>query len=294
MKKTLKVFGMIVFCLFILKNSNSQEVADSTKLYKVETVDGNEYVGHIIILNSDIIRLKTATLGEITLNRKDVSKFNVISKERLNDGVISYSDLHSSRYFTTSNGYGLKKGAGYYQNMWIFYNQFGYGFTDNFSISAGIVPLFLFAGSSSPVWITPKISIPLKKDKINFGAGLFVASVLGENTDAFGYGYGVITFGSGKKNISLGLSYGYAGSTWAKKPVVSLCFKLPVGKKGFIMAENYFLPVEDENVMVTLLGGRSLIRRVALDYGFVIPVISGMENFFAIPWLGITVPLGEN
>jgi len=294
MKKALKVLGIFVFCLFVFKYASSQEVTDSTKLYKVETVDGNEYVGYIISMNPEIIRLKTASLGEITINQKDVSKLSVISKDRVSGGVISYGDLHSSRYFTTSNGYGLKKGNGYYQNMWIFYNQFGYGFTDNFSLSAGIVPLFLFAGTSSPVWVTPKISIPIKKDMVNVGAGILVATVMGENTDAFGYGYGVITFGSKNKNISFGLSYGYAGSTWADKPVVSVCFKLPAGKKGYIMAENYFLPIENENVMVTLVGGRSLIRKVALDYGLVIPVISGMDNFFAIPWLGVTVPLGGN
>lgn len=292
MKKALQVMGVLVFCLFVFKNASSQGVVDTTKLYKVETIDGNEYVGHIIVMNSDVIRLKTATLGEITISQNDVSKMNVISKNRVAGGVVSYGDLHSSRYFTTSNGYGLKKGTGYYQNMWIFYNQFGYGFSDNFSVSAGIVPLFLFAGTSSPVWFTPKISIPIKKDMVNVGAGILVASVMGENSGAFGYGYGVITFGSGRKNISLGLSYGYAGNTWADKPVVSVCFKLPAGKKGYVMAENYFLPIEDENVMVTLVGGRSLIKKVALDYGLVIPVISGMKHFFAIPWLGITVPLG--
>ncbi|HCT29896.1 MAG TPA: hypothetical protein DIW31_04010 [Bacteroidales bacterium] len=283
-----------MFCLFSFKTACSQEVSDSSKFYKVETVDGNEYVGHIIIMNSDYIRLKTANLGEITINQKDVTKLSVISKERVSGGGVSYGELHSSRYFTTSNGYGLKKGSGYYQNMWIFYNQFGYGFTDNFSISAGVVPLFLFAGASSPVWITPKVSIPLKKDKVNLGAGILVASVLGEDNEAFGYGYGVITFGSGQKNLSIGLGYGYYGNSWSDRPTISLCFKIPAGKRGYVMAENYFLPIDDERVMLSLIGGRSLIRKVALDYGLVIPVVSGMEQFVAIPWLGVTIPLGED
>ncbi len=294
MKRTLQGLLLLGFFLSLFEVVYSQEVADSTKLYKVETADGNEYVGHIVFKNAAFIRLKTATLGEITINQKDVSKLNVISKDRVSGGIVSYGDLHSSRYFTTSNGYGLKKGNGYYQNMWIFYNQFGYGFTDYFSVSAGIVPLFLFAGSSSPVWITPKVSIPIKKDKVNVGAGMLVASVLGENNEAFGYGYGVITFGSAQKNLSIGLGYGYYGNSWSKRPTVSLCFKIPVGRKGYFMSENYFLPLDGERVMLSLIGGRSLIRKVALDYGLLIPTSSGMDNFIAIPWLGVTIPFESN
>ncbi len=294
MKNVFLTLVILGFFLFVFKSANSQEVVDSTKLYKVETADGNEYVGHIVFKNADFIRLKTATLGAITINQKDVSKLNVINKDRVSGGIVSYGDLHSSRYFTTSNGYGLKKGDGYYQNMWIFYNQFGYGFTDYFSVSAGIVPLFLFAGSSSPVWITPKVSIPIKKDKVNVGAGILVASVLGENNEAFGYGYGVITFGSAQKNLSIGLGYGYYGNSWSKRPTVSLCFKIPAGKRGYFMAENYFLSIDDDRLMLSLIGGRSLIRKVALDYGLVIPIVRGMEQFVAIPWLGVTIPFESN
>ncbi len=284
----------MVFILFCgLKNVYSQLEQDSTILYKIETNDGNEFVGYILQRNSELIRLKTTNLGEINIFQKNIAKINVIEKDRIKEGVISYGDLHSSRYFCSSNGYGLKKGNAYYQNMWIFYNQFGYGFTNNFSVGAGIIPLFLFAGAPSPVWITPKLTIPIKKDKINLGVGILAATVLGENTKTFGFAYGVSTFGSGNNNISIGVGYGYYGDNWAENPVISFNGKLRVGKRGYIMTENYYIAVPDDHMVISLIGGRSLIRKVALDYGLFIPFYNNMEDVVAVPWLGVTIPINS-
>jgi len=58
---------------------------------------------------------------------------------------------------------GLHKGEGYYQNIWVFWNQASFGVTENFSLGFGIIPLFLFggeAGQYSPIWVVPKLSYP--------------------------------------------------------------------------------------------------------------------------------------
>jgi hypothetical protein len=54
----------------------------------------------------------------------------------------------------------MNKGEGYYHNFMVFINQATYGVTDNISIGGGLVPLFLFGGLT-PVWITPKVSVPI-------------------------------------------------------------------------------------------------------------------------------------
>lgn len=293
MKKSL-VFLSIFFLFIAVQKGYCQIEQDTTKLYKIEMNDGNEFVGYIIQKNSETILLKTTSLGRININQKDVAKISVISRDRIKDGVVSYGELHASRYFCSSNGYGLKQGNAYYQNMWIFYNQFGYGFTNNFSVGAGIVPLFLFAGASSPVWITPKFTFPIKKDRINLGVGILAATVLGEDTKTFGFAYGVSTFGSGNNNLSLGIGYGYYGDSWAENPVISINGKVHVGKRGYIMTENYYIAVADDHMVISLIGGRSLIRKVAFDYGLFIPFYNDMEKVFAVPWLGITVPINSN
>jgi len=40
------------------------------------------------------------------------------------------------------------------------------------------------------------------------------------------------------------------------------------------------------------MGGRSIIRNIGLDYSLWLPLDSEMDSFIAIPFLGITIPLG--
>jgi hypothetical protein len=104
----------------------------------------------------------------------------------------------------------------------VLFNQVSVGITNNFSVGIGMVR-FSFCRAATPVWIAPKLSIPVKKDKFNLGAGALVATVIGEGEGGgFGILYGLATTGSRDNNLSLGLGYGYAGGDWADSPTISL------------------------------------------------------------------------
>jgi hypothetical protein len=64
-----------------------------------------------------------------------------------------------------------------------------------------------------------------------------------------------------------------------------------VGKKTYLMTENYIFNFGSSNLIVAGLGGRSLIRKAGLDYGLALPFYSGLGTFIAIPWLGLTIPI---
>jgi hypothetical protein len=51
---------------------------------------------------------------------------------------------------------------------------------------------------------------------------------------------------------------------------------------------------DNDFVLTLLLGGRSIIKKVSLDYGLFIPFASEMDNFVAFPWLGLEIPLGKS
>lgn len=286
-----KWFILILFLFVFPEVTSCQNSQDSLKLYRVETSDGNEYVGNILEIDSAIIRFKTYNIGVISIRRTDLVKIVDFKQEQFKDGSIWFENLQATRYFWAPNGYGLKEGEAYYQNMWIFYNQAGYGFSNHFSIGAGVIPMFLLGGAPTPVWITPKFSFPISKNKVNLGLGLLAATVVGEDDASFGIAYGVSTFGSRDKNVTIGMGYGYAGGSWTKKPIIMASTMLRTGKKGYFMCENYLIPVGDEFAFIGMIGGRSLIKKIALDYGLVIPLFSEMEEFVAIPWLGFTIPI---
>lgn len=264
-----------------------------TLSYYIQTTDGNTYRGQILSQDSLEVLFNLEGFGEKRFLKSEIQKMEPLDKDKVVDNEYWMDNPQSTRYFFSPNAYGLKKGEGYYQNVWVLVNSFAVGVTDYFSIGGGMVPLFLFAGSPTPVWITPKFSIPVSKDKFNLGGGALLGTVLGEQETGFGILYGISTLGSKDKNVSLGLGYGYAGGSWAKAPMINLNTMIRFGPKGYFISENYFIQTEGTTALIITLGGRHIIQNAGLDYGLVIPIISDMGSFIALPWLGITIPFGK-
>lgn len=295
MRKNIKISGVIMLLALCCQPLFGQDIkipTDTTQLSAVETKDGNEYVGYVVGMDSEHIRLKTESLGVLQLRRQDIRQLRPIGQAQLVEGKYWFDNPSSTRYFFGPNGYGLRKGEGYYQNTWVLFNQVSYGFSNHFTLGVGIVPLFFFDGASTPVWITPKVSIPIKKDRVNLGLGGLFAYVLGEDGGSFGVAYGQMTLGSRDRNINLGLGYGYAGDSWANTPTISVSGIYRTGKKFALLTENYVFDTGDENLVMCSFGGRFIGRRISVDAGLVLPIVVD-EGFIAIPWLGLSVPFGR-
>jgi hypothetical protein len=286
-----------IFFLFILIQLHglikAQGETDSTSLTRVEMNDGNEFIGHIVSQDTSILILKTEKLGQLTFNKRDIVKITPINPAAIKKGEYWFENPQSTRYLWSPDGYGLKKGEGYYQNIWVLFNQVSYGVTNYFSIGAGILPVFLFGGGETPVWITPKFSIPVVKDKFNVGAGALVGTVLGASGTGFGLLYGLTTVGSRDMNISLGVGYGVSGSGWAKSPLISLSALARTGARGYLITENYYINMNGETLVLLSAGYRWVIKKAGLDFGLVMPITEDL-TFFALPWLGLTIPFGNH
>jgi hypothetical protein len=266
---------------------------DTSQLVSIETKDDNTFIGYIRQIEMDHILVQTDKFGQIKIQKKDIRALRSVEQNQIVEGEFWSTDANSTRYLFGPNGYGLRKGEGYYQNTWIFFNQVSYGITDNFTLGVGVIPLFIFAGEASPVWITPKLTIPIKKDQINLGVGGLFATVIGDEAGSFGVAYGQITFGSRDRNINLGLGYGYAGDSWANTPTISISGIYRTGRKFALLSENYLFDTGDNNFVLSSIGGRFIGKHVSIDAALVIPTVGTDGEFFAIPWLGLTVPFGR-
>ncbi len=262
--------------------------ADTTQLWRVQTHDGNEFVGRIDEQTDEHVVLRTESLGIITIPRAQIRHMEPIDVSRIVGKEVWADNPQASRYFWAPNGYGLKQGEGYYQNVWIFFNQLSYGLSDYATIGVGIVPLFLFEGTPSPMWLTPKLSLPLSgpNGKVRMGTGVLIGTVVGDNSGAFGITYGTLTIGSRDMNTSLGLGYGFADGEWATQPVVTLGLMARMSRRGYFLSENYLI----DNVGLISLGGRFVGSNMSFDYGLIIPVESGGISI-AVPWIGLVVPI---
>lgn len=286
----LKTTFLFVLLLFILSVS-AQTAQDSIKS-RIETIDGNEFIGIILDRTTDHIKLKTDRLGEISILKTDIKKISEITTTQAKDGTYWFDNPQSTRYFWSPNGYNLKKGEGYYQNVWIFFNQAIYGFTDHFSAGVGTMPMFLFGGTATPAWVTLKYSVPVVKNKVNLGGGALMATVIGEG----GFGgilYGISTFGSRDNNLNLGLGYAFGGGEIASTPLFTFGGMIRTGSKGYLITENYFVVAEGEFGGMMMFGGRRIIKNFGLDFGLITPFGAGLDGLWAFPWLGFTVPFGS-
>ncbi len=110
-----------------LSESFSQTVQEESPVYFIKTRDGNEFIGKIVLEDNQKIILLTEKFGEVTIAKTDIVRREIIIASRLVDGVLWADNPQATRYFFGPNGHGIKKGEGYYQNVWIFFNQFTVG-----------------------------------------------------------------------------------------------------------------------------------------------------------------------
>lgn len=254
--KPLIIFALLLalIVLPISENFGQDRQDEEVTVYRVKTRDGNEFVGQITLEDDEKLVLLTEKFGEVTIRKSDILIRELIKSGQVKDGKLWFDNPQATRYFFSPNGYGLKPGESYYQNVWIFFNQFSFGITENFSMSSGIVPLFLFAGAPTPVWLNSKFSVPVVKDKYNVGAGALLGTVIGGG-GAFGILYGVNIFGNKDKNITLGLGWGFLDGEIASSPTVTLGGMIRTGPSGYFLTENSIICSGFETFGLMSLGG---------------------------------------
>ncbi len=285
-KITLIVLFVTLFALF-----QSEVYAQVDEVYRVETTDGNVVMGVLVSEDSEQIILRVEALGEVTILRRNIRRITQIDADRIRNGVYWYENPQATRYFFAPNAIGLKKGKGYYQNTWIFFNNVNYGVSDNFSIGGGMVPMFLFGISSTPVWILPKVSFPVSEDKFHIGAGAMLGGLVGTESDLIGLFYGVGTLGNRDRNLSVGLGYGYGGGEVSTTPLINVSGMLRTGRRVYLLTENYFIPEAGVTGIVSF-GVRWSNESLAVDFGLFSP-LDEAGDIIGIPWLGVTIPFGR-
>ncbi|WP_421893062.1 hypothetical protein [Marinoscillum sp.] len=291
---TLGVALLILSALF----SSTEAVAQDSTRYQIQTRDGNTYFGHIVQKEIEYILFQTDNIGQITIKFDDINVIRrlgkVTSDERYGGSGDSYRESNTryrgsnaryhppNVYLFRSSGFGVKKGEAYYRNAWLILNELNIGFTDHFSLGLGMMP---FIGNSLPVWITPKLTLPILKDKVNLGIGALNGVVLGESQSSFGMVYGDLSVGGPSAHISLGAGKGYAEEELTPELLVTFSGAIRISKNITLVSENYTLP---DLYLYSLICHQNL-SGVNLQYGLLLSDTN--SGSLALPWIGVVAPI---
>jgi len=288
-KPPIALFIVILFSFFLcLPDQADAQVGD---YYRIVSTDGNVFIGQMVSETDQEVVLLTESIGRVTISRDRIRSMTRIDESQIRDGEYWYENPQGTRYLFAPNAIGLKKGHGYYQNTWIFFNNVNYGVTNNISIGGGLIPTFLFGTSSTPVWITPKISIPVASDNIHIAAGALIGGVIGEDSGGGGLIYGTSTFGNTDRNISFGLGYGYGGGDISSTPAINISGMIRLSKSMHLVSENYLFPGTSFNGIASI-GTRWAPENFAVDFALVRP-LEDIGFFIGVPWLSVTLPFGR-
>ena len=267
---TLKITLIVIFT-FSFSNVNAQIFVDSTHTIQkviVKMNNGAEFVGDIISKDDEYLILKSAN-GELKLNILQIDSI----EEYTYEGEFLFPTSHETRYFFGPSAIPLKKGRGYYHNVYVVGNFVNVGITDNISIGGGLE--FLSTINGTPIYfLTPKVGFEVKEN-VHVGGGFLLAGLAGEGSATMGYG--VATFGTAEKNASFGVGFGTADNDLGTTFVFSGTAR--ASNSISLLTENYVFTSSRDNLYMGIQGIRILSRKSAFDIGLVFVAVDGARPF---------------
>lgn len=221
--------GIVDFEVFDVDDIEKQ---DSETLYLINLVNGNQLYGKISEKRENEIVFETKSLGIVTIPTANIKKMHVTEEGKMVDGKYWFPNPNNTRYYFAPSAFNLKKGEGYYQNIYFLMNSANYGVTDNFSIGGGIIIPFA-------VYITPKINFRIT-EKFYMGTGVLFGML--PETSAVGIAYGLTTYGTNEHNITLGVGYGFFEEDFSERPIISLNGMTRISRQLALVTENWSIP----------------------------------------------------
>ena len=232
--------------------------------------------------------------------------------------VPTFLEAQLTQAFMLQNGFAPRKGEVVYQNGSLLFNHVTVGLTDNFSGGVGLMPTFLFEDRYIHYTATLKFAAPLRAEKVNvalclfhWGETYFDGAAGGNFVKEWGnvatFGYGVATFGSRRKNVSVAaggfFNYLYPDDDflsdderYAPFPYFGVSGYWQSSERTAFISENHIFSDGYSDFLLLSVGMRVLRPAAVFDFGFSTALDFAGGGFFdayPVPWLGLALPLGK-
>jgi hypothetical protein len=215
----------------------------------VETMDGSLIYGFFVEKNASFMVVRSASLDVVTIPIEQIRRIKYVNVMSEVDGNGHPVDYHNStRYLFSPSGYSLKKGQAYYENIWIFWNSFAYGVSDNFTLSASTELVSILFGKQFPlIFLNAKYSIPFKNDTGAFGINLSYLTLPQNSFASYAFLTGSFTVGTRNQNLTVGIGGGFKIENGFRDEVIPLfvSYMGRISQKLSFITENWFILQDD-------------------------------------------------
>lgn len=266
--------------------------------------DGSIITGKIINKTDDFTIVNTKELGVITLPEAKIKQVRELEEATITEtGKIWFKNPNCTRYLFAPSAMSLKKGEGYYQNIYGLGNAVNFGLNDHITIGGGLVgPL--------GAYLNAKVGFELGKF-VHVGGG----AILGNGFFRFnnhnigaGLGFAVVTIGNYDHNITIGSGYGFintGGTELMEKPLYVANGMARLGKKYALVTENWVVNVKGDPFDRGITADshyetffsyafRYMGQKSTLDAGFVnTPGLIKKGWYIGIPYIGFVIRFGN-
>ncbi|MCA6074255.1 hypothetical protein [Fulvivirga sedimenti] len=279
-----RIFLTLVIAAFAHVANAQQETAKDSVALWVRTMNGNEYVGYLEIRNSSEIQLRTADLGIVTIPFDQIRKIREVDPKNVNRPFPDFYSAFKSKYFTIQSARMLNKGDGYYQNGILLYNQAAFGITDHWSVSVStFIPFAL--------WFSTKAGFSISEG-VHIAGNVSLGTQFEEGTGgtgSVGLFSGIITVGKNRFQATFGAGVLLEDGAFQNRAALQFGAMYQTGRRGYVIFEGNILDSDEFFDRTYLMGGRTRIRRIAIDYG--VGFIDDNSDFlFLYPYVGIILP----
>ncbi len=266
---------------------------DSLKVFTLK--DGSVIRGKIVQQDAAQITVITAAGIEMKIPRSEVISIKPL-EGKISQGEFRRFDPNYSRLMFGPTGRPLRKGHGYFSDFYVFFPGVAYGFTNNFSILAG---MSIFPGvqpDDQIKFIAPRIGISTS-ERLAISAGTLLISLW--DGAAAGIAFVTTTVGEPDKSFTAGFGLGYVKEEgeefeFGRKPILTLGGNIRLSNSSALVSENWL--VLDRSVQFDELPFALALRlfgdRLAGDIGFVM-IGEVMRHGFPIPWLSLVYNFGR-
>ena len=250
-----KIFSAVFFISIIVISSinhaedskNSPDgftVPESGYIQILITVDGSTNIGRVVKINERDIEFRT-DLGSITIPKEKIRSIREIPESSFRNGKYWFPDPNTTRLFFAPTGRMLPKGRGYFADYDIFLPSINIGITNNISLGGGMTILPSGSLKNQVYFFTPKIGFKASQ-KLNISGGALMIKIpdFGDDSESplVNVLYGVGTYGSPDRSITLGFGYGMVDSKFAEKPLVVLGAEQRLSRRTAFVTENWMVP----------------------------------------------------